>query len=445
MLNRVPRQIIPLFLLMMLLSTTFRGLAQASVSAADQNADVALAWMDLTYRLVQSEPVNAPEASRIYAYAGVTLYEAVVNGMPGNSSLASSINSMPDMPLPQPDTAYDWPSVANSALAKVLPYLYFQPSEATRQAITDLRAAQTDLRKAVADPDVVAASLKYGSVLADALIGWIGKDGYLDTRDQPYQLPTGSPSDYVPTREDGVLVEPFWGELRPFALTSASVCDTPSNMVFDADSASAFYAQALEVKDTVDHLTDEQKEIARYWLDTPGQTGAPSGHWVSIENQIVTLRNLNLQQAAGMYALVGMALGDSFISAWELKYVSPRLRPVTYINTYIRRSWQPYLQTPIFPEYPSGHSVASEAAAEVLTNLFGVVAFTDRTHVIYHHDQAVERSFTSFEAAANEAAISRLYGGIHFREAIENGLRQGRCVGASVINNIQLGPIPQGE
>ena len=116
-----------------------------------------------------------------------------------------------------------------------------------------------------------------------------------------------------------------------------------------------------------------------------------------------------------MYALVGMALGDSFISAWELKYVTPRLRPVTYIQTYIRRSWQPYIQSPLFPEYPSGHSVGSEAAAEVLTNLFGVVAFTDRTHIIYHHDQAVERSFTSFEAAANEAAMSRLYGGIHFR------------------------------
>jgi len=442
------RRIILFLTLMILLSITVRGFAQlsASVLASDQNADVALAWMDLTYRLVQSEAPDAPEASRIYAYAGMTLYEAAVNGMPGNSSLASSINSMPDMPLPQDDQVYDWPSVANSALAKVIPRLFLHPSDATLKAIADLRTQEADARKLVTDPGVVAASLKYGSVLADALINWIVTDDYLDTRGASYDLPTGDPSDYVLTNPNLPLVEPYWGQIRPFALTSASACDVQPNMTFSTDPSSAFYAQALEVKNVGDHLTDEQKEIARFWLDTPGQTGAPSGHWVSIENQMVTQRNLNLQQAAGMYALVGMALGDSFISAWELKYEAPGLRPVTYIQTYIRRSWQPYIQTPNFPEYPSGHSVASEAAAEVLTNLFGVVAFTDRTHKIYHHDGIeVERSFTSFEAAATEAAISRMYGGIHYREAIENGLRQGRCVGDSVINNIQLGPIPQGE
>ncbi|MEO8393182.1 MAG: vanadium-dependent haloperoxidase [Chloroflexota bacterium] len=432
--------------MLMLLLMPLHGFAQVySIPAADQNADVALAWMDLTYRLVQSEAPNAPEASRIYAYAGVTLYEAVVAGMPDNSSLASSISSMPDMPLTTQDQLYDWPTVANVALAKVIPYLFLHPSDATLTAISDLRTEQIEARKQVAAPDVVRASMKYGSVVADALLEWISKDGYQDTRNKLYTLPSDSPSDYILTRPDGVLVEPYWGEIRPFALPHAAVCTVPTNMTFDIDPSSAFYAQAMEVKNVGDNLTDEQKAIARYWLDTPGQTGAPSGHWVSIENQIVTLRNLNLQQAAGMYALVGMALGDAFISAWELKYEIPLLRPVTYIQTYIRRSWQPYIQSPMFPEYPSGHSVASEAAAEVLTNLFGVVAFTDRTHIIYHHDQAVERSFTSFEAAATEAAISRLYGGIHYRQAIENGLRQGRCVGDSVVNNIQLGPIPQGE
>jgi PAP2 superfamily len=438
------RRLIPLVLLVIMFSTTLRGFAQASVSAADQNADVALAWMNLLYQLVQNEAVNAPEASRIYAYAGVTVYEASVNGMPNNSSLASSISSMPDMPLPVDGQVYDWSSVANSALAKVIPRLFLHPSDDTLKAISDLRAQETETRKAVTDPGVVTASLKYGSVLADALIDWIVKDGYLDTRTMTYELPTGSPSDYVLTNPDARLVEPYWGKIRPFALGSASACDVQPNMSFDTDPASAFYAQALEVKEVGDHLTDAQKEIARYWLDTPGQTGTPSGHWISIENQMVTLRNLNLQQAAGMYALVGMALGDAFISAWGLKYQDPLLRPVTYIQTYIRRSWQSYIQTPTFPEYPSGHSVGSEAAAEVLTNLFGVVAFSDQTHIIYHHE-ALKRSFTSFEAAATEAAISRLYGGIHYRQAIENGLRQGRCVGDAVINNIQLGPIPQGE
>jgi membrane-associated phospholipid phosphatase len=224
----------------------------------------------------------------------------------------------------------------------------------------------------------------------------------------------------------------------------AEVCHVPLNMPFDTDLDSAFYAQANEVFEVGNSLTPEQQEIARFWFDPPNQTGLPAGHWVSIENQMVEQRDLNLEQTAGMYSLVGMALADSFISAWSLKYEVMLLRPETYIHEYIRDSWQPYIQTPPFPEYPSGHSVTSAAAAEVLTSLFGIVAFTDRTHVIYDHEPLV-REFTSFEAAASEAAISRLYGGIHYRTAIENGMRQGRCVGQQVLENIQLGPIPQGE
>ncbi|MEP7292370.1 MAG: vanadium-dependent haloperoxidase [Chloroflexota bacterium] len=441
--NTFRRLLLP-FLLLACLSAAFPAFAQDSPQAADLDGDVALAWMDMTYRLVQSQAVNAPAASRIYAYAGVTLYEAVVNGMPDNSSLASQFNTMPEMPLPKPDHSYDWASVANGALARALAGLFDAPSEETLAAIRNLRAEQVELREAEIDPETVTLSLKYGESIADLLLDWIAEDGYLDTLGQTFDLPTGAPELYVRTTNGAPLVGAFWGELRPFGLQYTIDCDVAPNMPFDTDVDSAFYAQALEVKEAGDNLTDEQKEIARFWLDTPGVTGAPAGHWVSIENQLVTLRDLNLQQAAAMYALVGMALGDSFISTWRLKYEVLLLRPETYIHNYIRSTWQPYIQTPPFPEYPSGHSVASAAAAEVLTSLFGVVAFTDRTHLIYDHEP-LQRAYTSFEAAASEAAISRLYGGIHYREAIENGLRQGRCIGQAVIDNIQLGPIPQGE
>lgn len=446
--NRFPRRIALLVMLVVssCLSLSFRSLAQESTLAADQNSDTALAWMDLTYRLVQSEAVNAPAASRIYAYAGVTLYEAVVNGMPDNSSLASQISSMPDMPLPADGQVYDWSSVANGALAKVLLSIFVDPSEETLAAIRELRNQQIELRKASVDPEVVNISVKFGENIASSLIDWMNDDGYLDILDAPYELPVieDAPWLYERTTEGAPLIGAYWGELRPFALEDTFECDVPLNMTFDTDEDSAFYAQALEVKETGDNLTEEQEEIARYWLDTPGETGAPAGHWMSIANQMVTLRDLNLQQSAGMYALVGMALGDAFISAWRLKYEVLLLRPETYIHNYIRRSWEPYIQTPPFPEYPSGHSVGSAAAAEVLTSLFGVVAFTDETHLIYDHEP-LRRSFTSFEAAASEAAMSRMYGGIHYRVAIENGMRQGRCIGQAVIDNIQLGPIPQGE
>jgi membrane-associated phospholipid phosphatase len=143
-----------------------------------------------------------------------------------------------------------------------------------------------------------------------------------------------------------------------------------------------------------------------------------------------------------MYGMVGMVLGDSFISCWSLKYQVNLLRPETYINEFISRRWRPFIQTPPFPEYPSGHSVVSAAAADMLTYLFGTVAFTDTAH---EDEGQIPRSFTSFEAAANEAAISRLYGGIHYRSAIENGMRMGRCIVEHTLNNIIMRPVSQGE
>ncbi|MBC7813179.1 MAG: vanadium-dependent haloperoxidase, partial [Burkholderiales bacterium] len=322
--------------------------------------------------------------------------------------------------------------------------LFDDPSEETVAAIAALREEQSEARTADVGSEVVERSVAYGDDIAAVLLEWIAADGYTDNLGREYELPTGDPSLYVQTTDGAPIIGPYWGTLRPLGLSYAEVCHVPLNVPFSEDADSTFYAQADEVREVGDNLTTEQEDIARFWLDTPGQTGAPAGHWVSIETQLVEQLDLNLQQAAGMYALVNMSLADSFISIWSLKYEVMLLRPETYIREYIARSWQPYIQTPPFPEYPSGHSGTSAAAAEILTSLFGAVAFTDRTHIIYDHEP-LQRSFTSFEAAASEAAISRMYGGIHYRAAIENGMRQGRCIGQQILQNVQLGPIEQGE
>jgi membrane-associated phospholipid phosphatase len=127
---------------------------------------------------------------------------------------------------------------------------------------------------------------------------------------------------------------------------------------------------------------------------------------------------------------LGMAVSDGFVACWKSKFDYDLLRPVTYIKKVIDDAWEPLLPTPPFPEYPSGHSTQSAAAATVLTQFFGEnFAFEDRTHV---REKFQGRPFNSFWDAANEAGISRLYGGIHFRAAVERGLEQGRCVGAAV-------------
>jgi membrane-associated phospholipid phosphatase len=142
-----------------------------------------------------------------------------------------------------------------------------------------------------------------------------------------------------------------------------------------------------------------------------------------------------LPATAEAFARTAVALADGFIGAWEEKYRSAVLRPETVINRWMDEGWQPLLQTPPFPEYPSGHSVISTAAAEVLTDLYGDGhAFTDSTEVPFG---LPVRSFPSFRAAAREAAMSRLYAGIHYRHAIEAGAVQGARIGAHVVARVQ--------
>jgi hypothetical protein len=140
-------------------------------------------------------------------------------------------------------------------------------------------------------------------------------------------------------------------------------------------------------------------------------------------------------RSAEAYARTAIALADGFISSWDEKYRSSVVRPETVINAHLDEGWTPLLQTPPFPEYTSGHSVISTAAAAVLTDQFGGgFAFTDSTELEYG---LPARTFSSFEQAAAEAAMSRLYAGIHYRMAIEEGVIEGRKVGDLVVQRVR--------
>jgi hypothetical protein len=418
--------------------------AAVSVPAAEHEPDVLVKWMELLYDRIEAEGVSAPGASRLYAYAGVTAYQSVLPGIPEGISMSGQLTELSDTPPIDFDMVYDWPSSANGALSTVIAGLFSEDLAETQAAVQRLRESQIDVREGEVDPEIVERSVAYGDEVGAAILDWMATDNYADVhgRAASYVPVTGDDSYWVFTADGMKAVEPYWGEIRPFALYYVDQCAQRHNMEFSTESDSAFYAQALEVKTTGDNLSPLQKDIARFWVDTPGQTGTPAGHWVMIENQIIDVLDLKLDRGSMMYALVGVALGDSFIAAWSQKYQINLLRPVTYINEYIDPAWQPFIASPGFPEYPSGHSVVSGAAAEVLTGMFNVVAFTDSS--VRKHGME-PRSFTSFSAAASEAAISRMYGGIHFREAIENGLRMGQCIGQTVLNYVLLRSIPQGE
>jgi hypothetical protein len=183
-------------------------------------------------------------------------------------------------------------------------------------------------------------------------------------------------------------------------------------------------------------MTEAQRQIALYWADCPGETATPPGHWTTMMNAAISAHNLNLEETALMYGLVSIGMNDAFIQCWHTKYTVNLVRPKTYIqeNFIGEEHWEPFVVTPPFPEFASGHSVVSGCVSELLTHVVGdSIAFIDSTHVKIGLDP---RSFNSFRAAAEEAAQSRLYGGMHYPMANEMGLKQGRCVANSIINSI---------
>jgi PAP2 superfamily len=394
--------------------------------------EVPAAWFDLALDLVRTTPgFSPPVASRAFGYAGVALYQAVVPGIPGRRSFAGELNGLTDVPRPA-RLACHWPTVASRALASILRALFPTTPAVNRAAIEELERRVSKKARAALPPAVYRRSVKLGTDVARHVYEWSKLDGGHEAflRNFPLYAPPSGPSLWEPT-PPGFLpaLQPYWGANRPFVLRSGEACSAVRPLAYSENPGSPFYREAYECYDSVNHLTSDQEAIARFWSDDPGETATAPGHSISILTQVVRALDLPLDSAAEAYAKVGIAVADAFISCWSAKYRFNLLRPVTYVRRLIDPSWMPLLITPPFPEYTSGHSVQSGAAAQVLTDLFGPFAFIDRTH---ERRGLGQRSFGSFIDAAHEAAISRLYGGIHFRAACERGVEQGICIGKRV-------------
>jgi PAP2 superfamily len=407
--------------------------AAALPPASAYRAEVPAAWFELTLDLARTTPgFSPPVAARVFGYMGVTLYEALVPGLPDGQSLAGRLNDLGRSQAPA-DVAYHWPTVTNSALASILRALFPTAPASGLLAIEALERRHATEARAVLPLGIYRRSVQRGADVAAHIFEWSkGDGGHEGFRNNfPSYIPPSGPGLWEPT-PPGFLpaLQPYWGSKRPFIFPAGAACPPRPPLPYAEDPSSAFYAEGHECYEATTHLTPEQETIARFWSDDPAQTPTPPGHSISILTQVVRTLALSLDRTAEAYAKVGIAVADSFIACWHTKYRYNLLRPITYIRAQIDPSWLPLLVTPPFPEYTSGHSVQSAAAAQVLTDLFGDGhPFVDHTH---DRRGLSPRSFGSFFEAAEDAAISRLYGGIHFRAAIDAGLAQGRCIGRAV-------------
>ena len=447
-------------------------------SAPPPDAQFVAEWMRNYYGLIRTERISPPVAARVLAYASVALHEGLAISTPGMRSLAGRLNGLDSLPRGDRSRRYDPVLVALAAEHRVLDTLFVEALPPTRVAVAALADSLWNARTALGVSARVADdSRALGDSIGAAVLAWAATDGFDETRTRPFK-PVAGPqywlndsrvdeytpqnlnpvSDYVAYGNPAAMLqganaseralavtrpkdrdirtlkaanpagatEPWFGMMRPFVLTSASECPTPPPAPWSTAKGSAFHAQAMAVYDAGRTLTDEQRQTVLYWADNPGQTGTPVGHWLAIGSQLVRQKNMTTAQAAEMFVVMTLAQADAFIAIWHEKYRLSLIRPVTYIRRHIDSTWTPAIVTPAFPEHPSGHSGQSAAAATVLTALLGNVAFEDSTNLALGHGA---RRYQSFHAAADEAAISRLYGGIHFPNGNEHGKTLGRCVG----------------
>jgi len=409
-------------------------------AAAASAEDVLHKWLSLSLSLIRHTPTYTPPvASRALAYLGVTAYESVASGSPKLRSLSGQLNGLNALPAREAGRNYDEAVVLDAALAGVMRDLFGNTGPSGQQAISRL---EDDFKKAAvtggSSSETLTRSEAYGRAVAKHISDWAEGDGggTIENMGFPwtYELTKG-PEHWVPTnplaRQQQVPLLPKWGENRPFAMPAGTSCPLPPPHPYSEDPSSAFYKEAYETYQTAKTLTPEQKTIAFFWADDAMASPTPAGHWVSIVLQIAEHDHLSLEKQVDALARLGIAMADAFIGCWHEKYRYDLIRPLTYIRRLISPDWQPFILTPPFPEYPSGHSTQSGAAATVLAAIFGdPYPFSDRTR---ERDGAVPRSFNGFIDAAKEAGISRLYGGIHFRAAIERGYEQGKCIGGYAI------------
>ncbi len=386
-----------------------------------------------------------PVASRIYTYAYLAAYETMRKEHPEYKTMAGLINQFSPVPEPERGKEYCFSLAAVVSFNSVGEELTF--SKDLWKTFTD--SLYQKFKDMGIPDDVYERSVLYGKKVAEHILKYSDSDNYKQTRSGEKYTVKNEQGRWVPTPPTyASACEPQWNETRFFTLDSPSQFKPAPCAKYDMDPQSNYYKLLKRVYDLSKNLTQEQKDIAYFWDDNAFVTNVsghlmfaskkmtPPGHWIAIARTVMKNKKIDLMKCTQIYAVTALALHDAFIASWDEKYSSNRIRPVTVIGQFIDPDWMPFLETPSFPEYVSGHSAISASAGTVLTYLLGdSIPFTDSTEFIY--GQGVRR-FSSFKQAYSETSDSRLYGGIHYRDGVDAGMKQGEEVGNWVLKKLRF-------
>lgn len=394
--------------------------------------------------LIIYDVFTPPVAVRIYAYTSLAAYEAIRFSKSGYPSLTDQLKGFAPMPQPEKGKQYNYMLAATKAFFTVAYKVTF--------SIDTLKKFETKLLDQFInkiDASIFENSISFGESIGKKILARAAFDNYPQTRGKSRYPGSHEPGKWRPTPPDYLdAVESCWGTMKCFVLDTATQFMPPRPPAYSMDKKTMFYKNVLEVYNISKDLTEDQKTIAGYWDDNPfviehsghmmfaNKKITPGGHWMGIASIACKKSNVDEVKTAQTFALTAIALMEGFIACWDEKYRSQVIRPVTVINEFLDPKWSPFLQTPPFPEYTSGHSAISASAATVLTKLYG-------DNFSFHDDSdkeyiGMEKDFNSFYEAANEVSISRVYGGIHYRSGVEAGANQGKKVGMHINTKIKL-------
>lgn len=404
----------------------------ASVAMMVPAAADASALSDVNDSLIASIRLSStppPVASRAIAMVQIAMYDAV-NATTGLRYDSYSFDG-PKLVNGSPEAAAY--AAGYGMLAKLYPDL----------ATSILVERDAKLAALKISPVKLAASTALGRDIASSLFHARATDGSANAQ-IPYVFGT-EPGDFQSVAGGAQPALPGWGLVDPFVMAGGDHFRIGAPPALGSDE---FLASYIQVRDfgCFSCGTQDQKDIADFWGDGGG-TITPPGHWLEIATTAVATQNLSLMAEARVLAIVGASLADGGISAWDTKYAYNFWRPITAIQACNMADcgiegdpdWLPYLQTPNFPTYSSGHSMFSGSAAGALAAAFG----SDMFDFCVLADYAVPlgpRCFTSFSDAAAEAGMSRVYGGIHYMFDNLPALAAGESLGHYVAANAFGGP-----
>ncbi len=426
------------------------GFNLCAFSKAIVDAKVAKDWAKLTLNILKTNKGGSPTFnSRFLGYVGLTMYESVVKGSKDQLSLVGKINDLDYLPRFDQKRRINWILSLNAGQAQIIRLIYGFTTSTNLAKIDSLEISILQTYSVGLKEHDIVASIKYGKKIADAIFEYSKTDGghlgYLENFDSTFVIKSGNGLWTPPVKgqsEVSLPLHPKWGLNRTFSKANY-VLPIPQMMEYDFTKGSVYHNYMKEVFDVRNSLSQEQKEIANWWGDDPSQTFSPPGHSYYIALVAVEKSNVNLFVAAQTFSAVGMAVADAFINCWKTKYHYNAERPFSFIYYNMSTLWDLFWPEPPFPAFYSGHAGQASSAATVLTKIYGeFFEFVDEAHLERPIDteRLVEfkpRKFNSFFQAAEESAMSRLYGGIHTRHDNEIGLKEGKKIGQN-INDLYL-------